>query len=101
TRDFLDVGSRVATHPLGIAAEHFVNLIAANVLPVRARDAEVTRHRLAAVTGQLACGEIVSQDCVHGIDQLAAWGDQPDPTASVDARDTAASRSFAQTGRPR
>ena len=79
--DLLDVGGRVAAHALGIAPVDGVDLVAADVLAIRAGDAEVPRDGLEPVTGQLAGREVVAPHGVERVDQLAARRDEADAAA--------------------
>ena len=76
-RDLLDVRRGIAPDALGIAAVDLVDLLAGNVLAIRAGDAEMPRHGLEPVTRELARREVVPQHRVERVDQLAPGRDEP------------------------
>ena len=98
-RDLLDVGGRVAPDPLGIAAVDLVDPVAADVLAIGPGDAEVPRDRFQSVIGQVAGGEVVAQDGVQRVDQLAAGRDEAD-AARAHRRRRAMPRRAARCRRP-
>ena len=60
-----------------------MNLRAGDVLAIGGGESEVTRDRLEAVAGQVAAGEVVAQDGVERVDQLAARGDEARAPAGI------------------
>jgi hypothetical protein len=70
--DLADVGGGVAPDPVGIAAVDRGDLGAGELLAIGDRDAQVAGDDLQAVAGQVAGREVVAQDRVEGVDQLAA-----------------------------
>jgi hypothetical protein len=67
-----DVVAGVAADPGRVAAEDVVHAGAGDVLAVGAGQAEVAGDRLEAVAGEIARREVVAEDRVHGVDELAA-----------------------------
>ena len=100
--DFVDVRGGVALHAIGIGVPRRVNLIAGDQLAIGAGDAEMSRDRLQAVSGKFARREIVAEDGVHRVDQLAARRDESHAAGRIVLRAHAAPRgALTQAGRAR